>query len=252
MSGNISDQLPPDQNYLMRRLDTLERRIRELEAARSSEQTTVGRGGMVIQGGSITLKQNSGVTSAYLGHLVLPGGTPSAGIILYRHNGSEYFVLAGDPSAQFFAFRDEALNIVISDDAASGQGLATPYIPVNAFPTRLLLTAGSGESTVSGTFGPLWTIQAHKQHPRLRVGMYITTSDTTTTAEIRMRDANTGAILDGPDAIGAGNNLYLLYELIGVVDGAHLAGIKIEIDARRTAGAGTVYMILAYAEGIQS
>lgn len=247
---NVSDAAI-SRGKLERRLAELEREVRLLRAARRAESTSINQGSLVVQGGSIQLLRDDGTLVAYFGPVVLPGGTPSAGVILNRHGGEQYFVLAGDPGAQFWALEDEAGNIVMSDDAASGQGLATPYIPLNSFPTRVLLTMG-GQVTTNLAFEPLWTIQGHKQHPRLRAGVWVATTDTTTTAEIRLRNADTGAILAGPTAVAATNNTFLLFELTGAIAGAHLGGVKAEVDARRTAGAGNVNVQLAYAEGIQS
>ena len=262
---------------VMRRLADLERQVRVLQAGRRLEAATIGRGGLTVkdgggvtirdggdlqildggdvvgQGGSLRFINADGVLQVYMGPIFYGSVPAGSGMILYRHNGGIYFSLEGtDPDSQFWALRDEVGNIVASDDSAAGQGLATPYIPLGAYPTRLLLTfATDGEQTTSSTFGPLWTIHGHKQHPRLRVGVYVYTDVAGTNAEIRLRDNTAGTVVAGPTAVSA-TSTPTVYDLTGPIAGAHLAEIKAEVEVRRTSGTGTVWVQLAYAEGIQS
>ena len=43
------DMVPPDVGALMRRLDTVERELRELRAAKTAEATTIGSGGITVK-----------------------------------------------------------------------------------------------------------------------------------------------------------------------------------------------------------
>lgn len=69
----ISDQAPPGQDYLMRRLATLERQVRELAAARRMEAATIGSGGLTVTDGAIRVLDAGGVLKVQAGKL--PDGT---------------------------------------------------------------------------------------------------------------------------------------------------------------------------------
>lgn len=66
------DMIPPDVGALMRRLDTLEREVRELRAAKTAEATTIGRGGITVKDeGSMTVFSADGtrklvITDSYI------------------------------------------------------------------------------------------------------------------------------------------------------------------------------------------
>lgn len=62
----ISDQAPPGQDYILRRLADLERQVRELSAARGLEAAT-------IKGGSLRVVDDTGALKVLVG--LLPDGT---------------------------------------------------------------------------------------------------------------------------------------------------------------------------------
>ncbi|MEU1240032.1 hypothetical protein ABZ388_06705 [Micromonospora parva] len=55
-----SDQRPPGDDWLMRRLTDLERQVRELQAGRRLEAATIGAGGLTVAGGTIRILDPSG------------------------------------------------------------------------------------------------------------------------------------------------------------------------------------------------
>lgn len=257
-----SDQRPPGQDWLVRRVTDLERQVRELQAGRRLEAATIGAGGLTIRGGIVAIKDNGRLTADYangataldLGAHTLINGAPAHGMLIRRPGGELAFWTYGLDSggSAYWALYDLTGNIIMSDDAVSGQGLATPYIPLGTYPTRMLLTfASDGEKTTSATFVPLWTVHGHKQHPRLRVGVYVFADVAGTSAEIQLRDNGPGTIIAGPTTVSATASP-TLYELTGPWAGTHMERTKAELEVRRTAGTGTVWVQLAYAEGIQS
>lgn len=257
-----SDQAPPGQDWLVRQIKDLQREMRELQAGRRLEAATIGRGGLTIRGGTVAITDDGRLTADYangvpalnLGAHTLGDGTPVHGMLITRPGGEIAFWAYGTDSggSAFWALYDLTGNIIMSDDAVSGQGLATPYIPLGTYPTRMLLTfAADGEQTTSATFVPLWTVHGHKQHPRLRVAAYVFTDVAGTSAEIQLRDTVPGTIIAGPTTVSA-TATPTLYELTGTLAGTHLQLVKAEVEVRRTAGTGTVWVQLAYAEGIQS
>jgi hypothetical protein len=65
----ISDQAPPRDDYLLRRLADLERQVKELAAARRLEAATIGAGGITIKGGALRVLDDSGDLVVQLGRL---------------------------------------------------------------------------------------------------------------------------------------------------------------------------------------
>lgn len=244
-----SDQVPPGQDMLLRRLDDLERRVRELQASRGLEAATIGAGGLLIKdGGQVQVEDDAGSRIIRLGKVPFGDGSTRPGMVAFRSvaDGGQVAMSLYDG---IFAVWDRTPTIVMSTDESTGQGLATPYIPLNGWPTRLVTTL-AGESTSSVTFTPLWTVQGHKQHPRVRIGVWARGSDATTAGELILRDTSNAVIIAGPVAVPANVNNW--YELIGSVAGAHMASIKLDVEVRRTAGAGLIHTHLGYMEGIQS
>lgn len=258
---------------VMRRLADLERKVRELEAGRRLEAATIGRGGLTIrdtggvtirdgggvtvrdggdlnvEGGELRVRDTNGAERLYFGPLNYSGAAPGVGWLFRRHSGGIAFSLEGsNRDNQFVAIRDEAGSIVVSDDAAAGQGLATPYIPLQAVPTSW--HASRQQTTTSGTFTPLWTVTGARQHPRLRVYLMVQ-CDAGVSAEIRVHDPSTSTVIAGPTTTAAGAFTYVT--LTGALPaGAHLAQIKLDVEMRVASGAGTVGTSLIYALGVQS
>ena len=52
--------MPPDDSWVGRRLDDLQRQLNELRAARTLEAATIGKGGLTIAGGSLVVEDASG------------------------------------------------------------------------------------------------------------------------------------------------------------------------------------------------
>lgn len=65
----ISDQAPPGQDHIMRRLADLERQVREMAAGRRLEAASVGAGGITIKGGSLRVLDEAGELVVQLGRL---------------------------------------------------------------------------------------------------------------------------------------------------------------------------------------
>jgi hypothetical protein len=115
------DQVPFDAQAMMRRLDDLERMVREQGAAKSSEATS-------ITGGTLRVSDTNGQDIARIG--LVPsifGPDPRPGLDLIRPGGNKvlHFETPG-----WFALYDTGGGIILSDDIATGRGLARPWLPV--------------------------------------------------------------------------------------------------------------------------
>lgn len=244
-----SDQAPPNVDWLVRRVTDLERQVRELQAGRRLEAATIGSGGITVKGGTLRALYPDGGEAFLAGLHHLASGTPVRGIVVRRPgNVLSFWSFAREDGTgnSFWALFDRAGNIVVSDDAESGEGLARPWLPYVGRPSSDYVTP---LSTTSGTFTPLWTYAGVRQHPRTTARLLVQT-DAGTTAEVQLRDTNNNTVVAGPEAVGASANTYV--DLTGALTGPFSGFIKVDVEARRVSGTGSVRVVLVYAVGRQS
>lgn len=223
------------------RIKELERQVAELRAGQSLSHA-------VLSKGSFEVRTDTGQTILKVGQFQYANQTVY-GMALFRNDGSTQFWGWDNPGGGgFWSFWDEAGNIIVSNDTVSGQGLATPYIPLPGVPTAW--HASRQQSTAATTFTALWTVAGRKQHPRLDVYLMVQ-CDAGVAGEVQLRDPGSGTIIDGPKPLAAGAFTYI--SLTGPVAGAHATTIlKVDVEMRVTAGAGSVGCSLIYAQGVQS
>lgn len=200
----FDQRLPYGDDGVMRRLQDLEREVRELRAGRRLEASTIGRGGITVQGGAIILKDAEGNEIARLGIRddipAEPDGDPQPGFILRRNDGSLAFSL-DDPNPvesgyrQILKMQDAQGHIIFSEDANSGWGMATPTFGYPVYPiwdtplwpVSLTTTAWVGAWT---NYIPLW-------NPILEIS--VMAFSTTSAGEVRI-------LLNG-QVVGAAQNV---------------------------------------------
>jgi hypothetical protein len=181
--GNIGDAAFSDGD-IMRRLRTLEQHVRELNAGRRLENATVGAGGVTVKGtGGVTLTDGGDLTVEGGGDITVEGGGEfrviheSGDNLLAVHRGSsgQYIgnialsVQTHSNGEQFWAFWDNEQNVVVSDDAQSGKGLARPWLPVVLYTRFDRASAPIGYATISASDIAseqlLWEGRASVSHP---------------------------------------------------------------------------------------
>ncbi|GAA0627382.1 hypothetical protein HPO96_37015 [Kribbella sandramycini] len=172
----FDQRLPAGDDGVMRRLQDLEREVRELRAARRLEASTIGRGGITIKGGAIILQDTDGREIARMGIREdippEPDGDPQPGFILRRNDGSLAFAL-DDPNPseagyrQLLKMQDAQGNVIFSEDYISGWGLATP---THSYPLYSVQDAATWPATVNGSFETLWLNYIPLWNPILEVG----------------------------------------------------------------------------------
>lgn len=131
----FQQQLPNDSASLIRRIEQLERDAQEARAARRLEAATIGRGGIVVQGGAIILRDAAGNEIARMGIRAdlapEPDGDPQPGFILRRNDGSVAFTL-DDPNPSVHGYRqllkmqDASGSLIFEEDYVTGWGLIAP------------------------------------------------------------------------------------------------------------------------------
>lgn len=229
------------ENRFLRRISQLEARIRALETAAPLRNASISDGGVLI------VKDRDGETLIRMGRsddpaLNAPDGNPQMLFQLYRSTGEVAFEVidplpAVDGFQQFVAIRDRAGNAIVSDDTTSGQGLSRPFIGI---PFGEYIQAPTS-TTTSGSFVTMQRATIYKQHPKLIVKLLAQASAAGTTGEVRLWNSTAGEQVGSTLSVGSGAYIEaFIGGADGVVNGAHEDLLDIDVQARRTAGAGTI------------
>lgn len=250
-------QLPPDIGTLARQVASLRREMSELRAARRLENATVGAGGLgVAQGGRFYMRTPGGVRNLDLGAIGdsrfnNADGTPQQAQFFRRQDGSlalSIFASAGSGATQFWSLWDKAGNIIASDDAASGQGLGRPYLPVVMTPAY---EAGWDywPRTTNAAMQELWGGQIYVQHPRLAVVIRASSDVSGTTGQVQL---TVGGVAQGsPQSVTFGVGFFT-FGPVSLSDFGHMQQVAVAVTGRRTAGTGAIRASLYSAYTIQS
>ncbi|MFI2663744.1 hypothetical protein [Micromonospora carbonacea] len=230
---------------IMRRLRDLERAVRELAASRRLEAASIGRGGIVIKdGGSLRIVNTDGVSIAWMGAF----SDDESGFILRRAGGQLAFGVYGTGTdTGFAAMYDLAGQYIVTDDVASGRGLARPYIPV-----QVGEVSAPTVTTTSSSFVDVAAGMMSIQHPVLYAYLLVRASDGTTAGEVRLvLDGNpVGSVL----SVAAGAYAYASYGPAALPDNSYQYGALrgLTVQARRTAGSGTIGVRVLTVLGLES
>jgi hypothetical protein len=147
----------------------------------------------------------------------------------------------------------DAVPLVTND--VSGFGLQRPYITWNTYATNLETNpaAAAVVSTTSGSFVSLLTCANEPQHPRIRVRVRVVTG-AGTSGEVRLRDRLTGQVLTGTGVLVVGVAATVESNIDGTLVAPILTGagaaMKVDVEARTTAGANTIAVLVVYSIGI--
>jgi hypothetical protein len=224
---------------LMSRMKDLERQVDEI-------RKRVGLGNATISNGSLKVLHPNGVAIAQFGKFTIAGAT-AYGWILRRPDGSIVTYTYGTDDLQgLSAWFDKTGNTIIADDGVSGVGLARPYIPIPFYDDD---TVALARTTTSASFVKLGFGKWNKQHPKLVALALVRSSAVDTTGEVRLTAG--GNVVGAVQSI-AGNEF--AYKDIGPGDAPGTFGIyyDLQIEARRTAGTGTIGVRVMGCHGVQS
>jgi hypothetical protein len=221
----------------------LKARVARLEAGNRAGNTSVDKGTFAVNGGAFTVG-----STAYLGSVNLGEGA-SQGAAFYRADGTVAFQISGASDAsQSWALRDGKGNLVAGDDRQTKTGLARPWVPINWVEHANILPTNS---TSSSTFVPLVTGRMFKQHPQVFVTLLVYCSTGATAGEAVMYIAGGGPQVGNVATVSAGY-YGLVYLGPAPVQGNHMNETELEIQVRRTAGAGTVAIRVMNSYGLES
>ncbi len=220
-------------------------RIKRLETEVANLKRGSTLGNSVLSRGTTEVRTDTGQVIQRTG--LLPwAGTTVWGTQTLRANGTVSSInWDTDDGGGYFAFLDEAQNIIISNDTVSGVGLATPYLQYRPMPFSEVLSPP--RSTTSGSVTTLHRCHGQHQKPWVRAQL-ITQADAGTTGEVRLSVG--GAAIAAVTAVPDGDNSYRVLD--AELPGEHMAYVYVDVDARRVSGAGSVRVGVAFVEGRQS
>lgn len=226
----------------------------------SSGDLTINGGDLVVDGGDFLLLDTDGSTVFRLG----PQEHGDRGVSIYREDGpvalsvSQLFEGSGQ---QEIRIMDRFGNEIVGEESL-GSGLSAPWLSIPLQP--VMDTPASPQAGPWGWEVPVattaWTT-AHQgwfsrtnQFASFR--LRIAASDTTTAAEARVVDAATGTVLGqflepplvGGRAAGSTDYAEVLLESL-VVLGSPNTSQSVQVQVRRTAGAGTLRVAVPESRG---
>jgi hypothetical protein len=235
----------PNEGSIGRIIADMQRRLSALESGGRAGNTSVDTGSLRISGGSFEVGPTP---SVYMGPL---GG--SFGWQFSKDDGTLVFEVGGSSGNQFWDFRDDQGNFILSDDTDSGFGLANPWIPVPCYPHYNGTGPAPYMTTTSASFTGAWITRTIVQQPYVFFNMLCkNTADGVTTGEIQLKDNNNNVVGDGPTTLGVNFFSRVTLGPYPLYEQGHKTEMEFEIQIRRTAGTGTVGVIMLNAYQHQS
>jgi hypothetical protein len=216
---------------LLDRIKQLERQYQQLWKAIGLTSATIEKGGLTLLNDAfIRMVDDNGHEIVYLG----PDSTGQQIIRIRREGGKDvlytYTALGG---RQYWALTDNNNDIVFSDDAVSGQGIARPHLPI---PTRVRDWRHMPSSDLSSWATVEDTGYTPKQQPYVLIqATHCTTlPDTVGEGRVMINGVQVGPVWPVAYAVS--------FTDIGpkLVPGTHMSPVLIELQTRRTSGTGYV------------
>lgn len=231
-------QPTPSQDFL-EEIYQLKRQIAELER-RTLRNVVIPEGGVrIINDGELIVETDSGAQMFYLGPLVA-GGVPFRGVMLQRENGTKMFVngvSGGDPNKIFFAWIDNAGNTLFSDDAASGTGIARPWLSMPSVPVLNTAIPVTTSGTFASVYSTGWIL---KMQPNVEVqALLYSTGGGVGEARYTINGSQVGS------TVAINNGDFTWTSLTSLTSPGNIfTYIRVELQVRRTNGAGSVGGVL--------
>lgn len=248
----MADLVNTSPGWMNEELRKIRREIEGLKSERRAAATTIQTGGeLVIDGGDVIMLDTDGSVLFRLGIQALG----DRGISINRADGTLAFEVAKPNPLAVQAWRLKDNNgATIVSESGFGIGLGRPRIPSTPFPVSAPSygTYGPEVSTTSGTFTTLFAVHDRRQNPLWSPVFRVRCTDATTAAEIRAVHAATGTPL-----VEFGAGTWTGVRAAGPTDYVELAPplnipaalavddrYRFEVQVRRTAGTGTVFLAI--------
>lgn len=246
--------LPPDpRNAMPEKVRALEARLQRLETARTLESAAIGAGGVRIEdGGSLqVIDPTSGHAVAYLGMAIINDETPQMVVLLSRDDGTLALALADfgsgvHPHQQALQWWDRAGQTVVADDVVSN-GLARPHLPLTPMQDW---NPANWPQTTSTVFTTIALCGFERQNPYLTWSIQLL-ADSGATGQFRV--LLNGTQLGGiQTVVGSSGSTQWDFTAALTPDIGFGDVCTLELQARRSAGSGSVYGFNQYLSGTQS
>lgn len=221
----------------------LKQRIRNLETNNRAGYTSTETGMQVFNTGDDQKFQIyiNGVKQFEVGSI---NGAPE--VRLWRSNGLTALFLTKFAEREIIGFQDGSLHTIVGDDAITGFGLARPWL---AIPFYDDLQFAPARTTTSATFVPLQYAKYIVQQPFVFVESLVRCSDGTTGGEIKLA-VNGTTVTTTTTTIPVGSNTLFTQSINFAYYGLNFGDqCELTVQARRTAGAGTIGVRVQHAYG---
>lgn len=248
--GSIGDAVPAGEDWLVRKVQDLERKVEEMAAASTLNAATVDQGGIqVTNGGTVTVTDSTNQNViAEIGALPTiynrADGSRQPGVMFNREDGSLALIL-GDlnpttpPYKAALQSLDRAGNVIFADDTNGGVGIARPYIAMGAWVDNVA-SGSAAAPTTSAAYVTQQTAFAYLQHPKVRVDMLVNSTLAGTTGTIGLFDP-TGAQIGSDLSVPANSVTFASIGPVAVRPGWVFGENGYwTLRAKRTAGTGAI------------
>lgn len=216
---------------LIDRVVRLEKRVNEIWHKIGLTAATISKGGLtLINDAFLRMLDDAGIEILYFG----PDSNGKQMIRIRREGGADVlFTYTASSGRQFWGLTDGGNNIIASDDAFSGQGLARPSIPV---PVRVMRFDQLPSATDANWADVAGSGMFFKQQPfcSVQVVHCSTASDTSGEVRLLLDDVQVGNIVSVGWAF-----TYTDFSRFAL-PGSHMSQHKLMLQVRRTAGTGRV------------
>lgn len=260
MGIGIHTVAPSDpMTALSRRVAALEQLVRELAAAPTLQNSTLAQGSLDVVGGAVTISGGDLILKDTTGAILFRIGTMlygDRGVTAYRADGSIAWQIckifsAGDTQQRYMQY-DLAGRVVGGDAQLSPTGFDSPHIPHAWHP----VDRSDAKTTTSATFVSLFEHRGFRGNPGLPIAFSVLCSDATTAGEVQVIDVASGGGLVpffaapwvGTIPAGTTTATILTAPPLAVPGSANDA-VLLQVQARRTAGTGTVSVAIARSVG---
>jgi hypothetical protein len=262
---DFPDTLGAWQRSVEERLEKLFTKSASSRPAEVSSDGTFTVRGLLDLLGSVSLKDDTGVELVRLGSMPI-----GRGLEFKRGDGSQALAFRkpfADTDPLSLVLLDRASQVVFGENAL-GNGLGRPLLELPMQP----IAAASGTAVTCGPFGwertttstsfvSLFAYDGKAQNGFVDLKVAAKCSDGTTSGEIQVVDASTGLALGGflappwTGVIPLGTTTLTVFDPAAtqVMSLVHIVGfaesMRIEVQVRRTAGAGTITVAIPQSVG---
>lgn len=222
--------------------EVLNRKFDEVKqlARKTLYSAVISAGGLLVRdNGEVKVQNTNGYNMFYLGPLT-QGGVLFRGMLLQRENGQKMFangVADSDPDKIFFAWLDNAQNTLFSDDGSAGIGIARPWLSMPTVPVLSTSIPVHQSASFTSVYSTGWIL---KQQPNVEVqALLYSTGGGVGEARFTANGSPIGSTI----TINNGDFVWTPVTSLAL-PGAYGTYVRVELQTRRTNGAGSVGGVL--------